>query len=100
MLSRLNKKRQSVALTLWFCNLYKRSTIILVEMFSDMFCLEHKATLKCQTNSRLIRLIEIAVVYIEVEEKQAYSGTLSRLKSLSIIKNLKRFQLSCSYYFF
>ena len=35
---------QSVALTLWFCCLCERSAIILVEMFSDMCCLEDNAS--------------------------------------------------------
>ena len=42
---------QSVALTLWFCCLYERSTIMLVEMFSDMCCLEDNASRDCQTNT-------------------------------------------------
>ena len=50
MLSR-TKGCQSVALTLWFCCLYERSTIILVEMFSDMCCLEDNASWNCQTNT-------------------------------------------------
>ena len=35
---------QSIALTLWFCCLCERSAIILVEMFSDMCCLEDNAS--------------------------------------------------------
>ena len=42
---------QSVALTLWFCCLYERSTIILGEMYSDMCCLEDNASWNCQTNT-------------------------------------------------
>ena len=42
---------QSVALTLWFRCLYERSTIILVEMFSDMCCLEDNASRNCPTNT-------------------------------------------------
>ena len=42
---------RSVALTLWFCCLYERSTIILVEMFSDMCCLEDNVSRNCQTNT-------------------------------------------------
>ena len=42
---------QSVALTLWFCCLCEGSTIILVEMFSDMCRLEDNASRNCQTNT-------------------------------------------------
>ena len=42
---------QSVALTLWFCCLYERSTIMFVEMFSDMCCLEDNASRNRQTNT-------------------------------------------------
>ena len=38
--------RQSVGLTLWFCGIYERSTIILVEIFSDMCCLEDNETVR------------------------------------------------------
>ena len=37
---------------LWFCCLYERSTIILVEMFSDMCCLENNASQNCQTETQ------------------------------------------------
>ena len=43
---------RSVALTLWFCSLYERSTIILVEMFSDMCCLEDNISRNCQTETQ------------------------------------------------
>ena len=41
----------SVALTLWFCCLYERWTIILVEMFSDMCYLKDNVPRNCQTNT-------------------------------------------------
>ena len=41
---------QSVGLTVLFCGLYESSTIILVEIFSDMCCLEDNASWNCQTN--------------------------------------------------
>ena len=42
---------QSAALTLWFCCLYERSTIILVEMFSAMCCLGDNASWNCWANT-------------------------------------------------
>ena len=45
---------QSVALTLWFCCLYERSTIILAEMFSDMCCLEDNASWNCQSETNTV----------------------------------------------
>ena len=42
---------QSVGLTVLVCGLYDRSTIILVEIFSDMSCLEDIASWNCQTNT-------------------------------------------------
>ena len=42
---------RSFALTLWFCSPYERSTIILVEMFSDMCRLEDNVSRNCQTNT-------------------------------------------------
>ena len=38
-----------VELTLWLCCLCEKSTIILVEIFSDMCCLEDNTSCKCQT---------------------------------------------------
>ena len=42
---------QSVALTLWFSCLYEKSTIMLIEMFSGMCCLEDNASRNCQTDT-------------------------------------------------
>ena len=62
------------ALTLFFCCLYERSTIILVEMFSNMCCLEDNASWNCQTNSGSIRLIEISIAIAGCEKKTFYKG--------------------------
>ena len=40
-----------VELTLWLCCLCEKSTIILVEIFSDMCCLEDNTSCKCQINT-------------------------------------------------
>ena len=53
---------RSVALTLWFCCLYETSTIILVEVFSDLCCLEDNVSRKCRANTVARSfLIEIGV---------------------------------------
>ena len=56
---------------LWFCCHCERSKIILVEIFSDMFCLVVNASWNCQIDKHTgsIHLSEIGVAIARCEER-------------------------------